>query len=385
MPHSQGVALLVISLAAALIPLAATRVGAPAMVLEILFGVFLGQVGFQGMEAGGWLPFLAHLGFLMLMFMAGLEIDFSVLRAGSPGCLSVYVAVFLLTVGLSYILARGIGYGLFLALVLSTTSLGLVVPALRDLGISKTELGQSILVTATLSDFLTLLCLTCLLLYHDLGAGLHLAKPLLVFAAFMAALWGIRSWAWWNPALALRLLGTSDPTELGVRAAMALLFVFVGVSELLKIESILGAFLGGCVLSAVFPNRGLLEEKLAGFSYGFLIPVFFIHVGIQCSPAAFLQPAVLLFTAELLFIAGAVKLIPSLLFTLRGLSLRESLMAGVLLSSRLSLIVAAAAIGVERGLLPAEHEPSIVCLALLSVMICPVAFKRMAKSRAGTS
>ncbi|MDH3349342.1 MAG: cation:proton antiporter, partial [Desulfobulbaceae bacterium] len=264
MQIGSGQALLVIASGATLLPLVARRIKVPPMVAEIIFGIALSALGFKNMMTGDWLPFLAHFGFLMLMFHAGLEIDFQALRRDKPTRLLICFAVFCLTVTMAYGIAKMLGHGLFLALVLSTTSLGLAVPVLRELNLGKTPFGQSVLLCATLADFLTLISLTAYILYSELGWSAQLFKPIPVFIFFGLALWAIRLMAWWNPHHARKLLGDSDPLELGVRAALALLFIFVGLSELVGMEPILGAFLGGCLLSMIFQHRGMVEEKLAG-------------------------------------------------------------------------------------------------------------------------
>ncbi len=376
----QGLPLLIIAIAGLLLPVVARRLYLPSMVVEILFGIFLVRIGFDSSLEGQWLPFLAHLGFLMLMFLAGLEIDFTALRQERLSRLLVYLAIFLGTLTIAYGASRLMGHGLFLALVLSTTSLALVLPILRELGISKSQFGQSALLCATLADFCTLLALTAFILYNDYGLSFRLVGPVPVFIMFAVALWGVRILSWWHPHTAQRILGGSDQSELGVRAAFALLFMFVGLSELVGLEPILGAFLGGCVLSAVFQNRGLLEEKMAGFAYGFLIPIFFIHVGMGFSLESFSDFSFLLLTAKLMLAAFLVKLIPALFLRFIGLSWRACLLEGILLSARLSLIVAATAIGTEKGLLSPELEPAILTIALVTASLVPILFRKLAVS-----
>ncbi|MEW6220407.1 MAG: cation:proton antiporter [Thermodesulfobacteriota bacterium] len=248
----------------------------------------------------------------------------------------------------------------------------------RRILVSRTALGQTVLVCATMADFCTLLGLTGLVLFQSHGWSWRLIGPLLVFLLFGLVLWAVRLRAWWFPHRARRLLGGSDPQELGVRAAFALLFVFVGLSELLGLEPILGAFMGGAILALVFESRGLLEEKLAGLSFGFLIPVFFIHVGIGFPLAALASPGYLALTGQLLAAAIVVKLLPSLLLRLHGLSWRQCTLAGILLSARLSLIIAAAGIGVDQGLLPPDLQPAIITLALATASASPILFRRLA-------
>ena len=372
---NQAESLLLVSLAAAILPSLSRLLRIPAPVMEIMFGVILGKSFLHLQFSGEWLQFLAYLGFLLLMFHAGMEIDFGMLLKQSIGQFSFQLFLFVVTFGLSFLSALYLGLGVFMALVLTTTSLGLVMPTLRDVGIQKTHLGQTLLVAASLADFLTLLGITFFILWHQHGVGWHFISPLPLLVGFGVVLWAARLWAWWNPEQAKRFLGGQDSHEIGVRLSLALLFLFVAVSELVHLEPVLGAFMGGCVLSFVFREKGELESKLSAIGFGFLIPVFFINVGIQFDLHNVLRPGQLPFTLKLLLLAALVKILPSLLLRFQRLSLKDGLMAGVLLTSRLSLIMAAAEIGVRQGLISPAVKDSIVLLALLTCLLGPTLFK----------
>ncbi len=372
---NQAWSLLLVSLAAALLPGLSRSLRLPAIVLEILFGVVLGESLLQIQFSGDWISFLAELGFLLLMFQAGMEIDFFALRRQSGRNILFHLALFGATLGLSVLSAFLLDRGLFVALILMTTSLGLVVPTLKETGISRTPHGQALLIAATIADFLTLFGITFFLLYHEYGLGWRFLGPVPLFLGFGFLLKLGRLWAWWHPEAAGRLLSDRDDQELGVRLSLALLFLFVALSELVHIEPVLGAFLGGAVLSVVFREKGYLEAKLSGIGYGFLIPIFFIHVGMQFDLGNVLSPERILFTLALFGFAVGVKLIPALLFLLLGTGLRKALNAGILLSSRLSLIIVAASIGLEAGFVSVEFKDAIVLLAVITCLSGPTGFK----------
>jgi len=382
----QEYALLLVSAAALLLPALSRSIGIPAVVAEILFGVILGKSVLHMEFAGNWLPFLAELGFLLLMFQAGMEIDFGTLRRQSRGQILFQFLFFFVTLGLSLLAALMLGSGPFMALVLSTTSLGLVMPTLKESGLSKTELGQSILIAATLADFLTLFGITFYILFIQYGISWRFVLPIPLFVGFGILLRLGRLWAWWHPSQAERVLGIQeDAQEIGVRLSMALLFLFVGLSELVHLEPVLGAFLGGSLLSYVFREKALLETKLSALGFGFLIPVFFIHVGMQFDLSNVLKPEPVLFTLTLLGFALVVKLAPAFLLVLRGRRLREVFQVGFLLSSRLSLIIAAAAIGVQNRLITEETKDAIVFLALITCFLGPTLFKLSLGRQSGQS
>ncbi len=372
---SEAFSLLLIMGAVALLPWVGRILRLPSPVIEILFGVVLGKSVLQLEMGGDWLPFLAHLGFLVLMFQAGMEINFAMLKRQSKGQLLFQVVFFGATMALAVIAALLVGRGVFVALVLTTTSLGLVMPVLKETGLNKSPLGQNILMSATLADFVTLFGITFFVLWERHGLSWRFVQPLPLFVGFAVLLWCVKLWAWWNPEKADSILRTQDPQQQGVRLSLALLFFFVALSELVRLEPVLGAFLGGCIISFVFRERNELEAKISALGFGFLIPLFFIHVGMQFDVANVLTTDRLMFTLWLFFLAIGVKLLPSLLFPLWRMPLRQGVLAGLLLSSRLSLIVAAASIGLQEGFITAEVKDSIVLLALLTCFVGPTSFK----------
>lgn len=377
MHTDQAISLMIISTAALLLPNIATRFRVPAVVAEILFGVLIGRSILNLPVSGEWVSILAEIGFLMLMFLAGAEIDFSMLGKRKPREFLFFGLIFSGTLLLSYIFSLLLGHGLFLALVLSTTSLGLVLPALRDRGLSQTLLGQNILISSVLADFLTFFGITFYVLYAKYGLTWRLVAPLPVFTIFGFLLFAMRLWVWWNPEKAKALVGKSGPSELGVRFSVALIFIFVALSELAGLEPVLGAFMGGCLLAFIFREKERLDEKLASLAYGFLIPFFFIRVGINFDLGNILSVKTLSFIALLVAAAFTVKIIPSLLLTAVRVPLRFALASGILLSSRLTLIIAAAAIGLREGFIDAALRDSIVFLALVTSIIAPTIFRHI--------
>ena len=377
-------ALVLVSLGAAFLPSLSVRLRLPSVVLEILFGVVIGKSLLNLQFGGEWLSFLAHLGFLILMFHAGMEINFKMLRSQPAGMFGIHATIFTLTVLLSMAAAALLGQGLYLGLVFSTTSLGLVVPTLKDTGASQLPLGQNALIAATLADFLTLFAITFFILLHEEGLGWEFLRPLPLFFGFGLLLKLIQFLAWWYPEKVGRLLVDRDSQELGVRFTLALLFLFVALSELAHLEPVLGAFLGGALLSIVFREKTQLELKLSGFGYGFLVPLFFIHVGMQFDVANVLSVQQLIFTAKLLGLAVLVKVLPCLLFVFAGLSFQNALNIGLLMTSRLSLIIVAATIGLEFGFITEAFKDAIILLAVITCLLGPSLFKSFFRTGAET-
>lgn len=375
--------MVLIGLGAFTLPLVAGRLKLPAVVLELVFGLLIGPV-FLIVEVGSgdaeFIGLLAELGLLLLMFLAGFEIDFERLERQGTGPLITGAGLFA-----AFLVAAWFGFGLldpesinervFLTLLMSAASLGIVIPALRATGRSGTRQGQLTIVTAIIAEFGSATAIVFFGVIVASGGGWRLLSVPVLFAAMAAFLAVLHRVAWWYPERFERLFARDDPDEMGIRATLALLFIFVGLSLALGVEPILGAFLAGALFAYVFRNIEELETHLSGFSYGFFIPVFFINVGIGFPLDQLSEPGVLGRALALIAIAIAMKLGPSLLLALRGMSIRESLGSGVLLAGQLSVIIALAEFGVELGVLDEGLEAGAILLVGVTAILSPIVFR----------
>ncbi len=368
--------LFAIAVFAFLIPILSDRIGVPAVVGEIICGIIIGRsvLGiFSGEEEG--IAFLASFGFIFLMFLVGMEIDFSQVEVHGAKLFVLGTLIFIITLAISMFLTHQMGYGFYMALVLSTSSVGLILPTIKEQGLLKSELGQTIIISAFVADFTTMLLLTVHTLYHEKGITWEMLLIALIFMLFFAVYYVGKLAIWHYPERLSKWFKSDHPSEIGVRASFALLLVFVVLAEVVGVEAILGAFLAGVMLSLLFRGGTVLEQKLYGIGYGFLIPIFFISVGMQFDLGALAKGGLYL-VPMLLLIAFAVKIVPSLLFLVRH-SLKDSISAGVLLSSRLSLIIAVAAVGMKLDLITTAMGSAIILLAIITSISCPTIFRKM--------
>jgi len=364
----------------------------PVVVGEIMAGILVGP------SVLGWvqnedptLSILAEIGFAFLMFLSGLEIDFSLLFAVSkPGVdkrkspILIASLSFLLTV----VLAAGIGFWLtgagfvkdpwMMTLILSTTSLGIVVPVLKEKKLSSSSLGQTILLSALLADFLTMFMITVYIAIRSTGLSLNI---LLIGILFVPVLFlyqfGQRHLR--RPIVRRLIEELADATsQIKVRGAFALMIAFVVLAELLGAELILGAFLGGVLASLLSePNDEKIRHKLDAIGFGFFVPLFFVYVGVRFDLQAFLHNREAWVLLPILLVAAfAIKIISALVFRF-AYSWKESLSSGMLLSARLSLIIAASAIGVRLGAISESTNAAIILIAALTAMFAPLGFNTL--------
>lgn len=373
--HESGT-LVVIGIAAFLLPPVAARIMVPAVVVEILFGVLAGPV-LGLVETSELLDQIGELGLLMLMFLAGFEIDFAALRRGGARPIVQALAVFSGTLGLSFLATRILDLGIFYGPVLATTSAALVLPSMRSAGITGQSIGQAILVAAVVADLVTLLIVAEITIWARDGWGIELIGGPALLVLVVLVLRVLKLVVWWHPQRASRVFEEDDPDEMGLRGALALLLVLVGVSAALGVEPILGAFLAGGVFALLFQPPTGLRRQLSGISWGFLIPVFFINVGLRFDVAALTDPDLLRRAGVIVVVALLVKFLPAMLYLFWGFSLRAASAAGFLLSARLSLVVAVATVGMELGLLTQQDRAIAVVIAAATSITCPVLFRSL--------
>ena len=375
MESFDAISLVVISLGAFLLPLVGSRLKIPSIVLEIAFGIVVGPV-LHLVEPSEFISGLAVLGFLLLMFLSGFEIELETFREKGLRTLALPILVYLSTVGISFLIITELEYPIFLALVLCTTSVDIVISVLRSDDTIKTDYGQMLFIIALLADILTLLAATVYASFINAG-GLSISNlnVILYFIVVIMLLRIIRRVAWWNPQLFSRMFDGNDPDELGIRSSIALMLILVGISVFFDIEAILGAFLAGTIFAFTFSNRGTLESSLKGFSYGFLIPIFFINIGLNYDISVFTETQFFVEVGYLFLIAVGVKFIPSLLLVFSKIKFRDMLAGGFLLSARFSLIIAMAEIGVHLDLISKELEQQIILLAVITATFSPILFR----------
>ncbi len=381
MDITQAITLLVISLGAFVVPLLSGRVGVPAAVGEIAFGILVGPYVMGVVVETEFFGFLAEFGFAFLMFLAGLEMDFANLERKGGRVLWLSLSVASLTIGFAFLAALRMGWSPFWGIVLGATSIGLVLVTLRESGAARSDFGQTVILVGSIGEFLTIIIATLYNIVFRFGFGLafvgEVIRLVAVFALAYLVLRTLRLLVWWFPSHFARMIDIEDPSEVGVRAGLALMIAFVAVSELLGMEAILGAFLAGVLFSFVFREKGILETKLAGVGHGFFIPVFFIYVGVSFNMGALGNREIYPLMGQILILSLLAKAGASVVLAVMRFGPRQIAGASLLLATPLTLLVAIAALGLELGALNDLESASVILVAVLSSLLFPTAFRRL--------
>ncbi len=378
-----------IAVAAPMVVAAVRWLKFPGVVLEIVAGIVVGPSVLGWVHVDPPIEILALVGLAFLLFLAGLEID--LMRLKGP-LLRLSLAGF----GVTLVLGALTGYAFhaagwvrspfFLAVALAATSLGLVVPVLKDAGQASSPLGLLTIVGATVADFGAVILLS-LFFSESQGGTASKLITLGAFAMVVAAVGFTLVRAGRSVRLDSVLTRLQDTTaEIRVRIAMAILIGFVALAARVGLETILGAFIAGAVLNLVdreTMSHPHFRTKLDAIGYGFLIPVFFVASGLRfnldaltASPSAFAR--VPLFLLALLIVRG----VPAALYA-RTLGRRGAVVAGLLQATSLPFIVTATSIGVATGAIAAVTAAALVAAGLLSVVLFPLVALAIARGGQG--
>jgi Kef-type K+ transport system membrane component KefB len=373
--------LLVLAVAAFAAPLLARAIPrrlVPPVVLEVLAGIAIGPQGLGLVHPTGGVYILYLLGFGFLLFLAGQEVEVERFRGpafrltGASYAISLVIAVpVALILGQ---IARGADVRL-LALALTASSLGVVVPVLRDADEITTDFGQLSIMAGSVGEFAALLLLTVLFSADPEPTWVQVAYvAALGVAAVIGAIALRRMWrsAWLRRAL----LATDQSTsQLRVRGAFVILLAFAALAHGFGVDALLGAFVGGVVLNVADnddrPTQERYQGKLRAIGYGFLVPVFFIVTGVQFDlRSLFASPSALALMPAILVGILIARAAPALLYR-RKLGTRPAVAAGLLQATTLTFPVVVAEVGRSLGLLTPASSAALVGAALLSVLIFP--------------
>ncbi len=350
----------------------------PSVVLEIIAGIVIGPSVLGIVHVDEAISVVALLGLAFLLFLAGLEIEFDKLRGQ---VLRLTLMGFAISFAIAVVVALGLKASglietpLLIAIILCATSLGVLIPVLKDAGEISSTFGQLIVAAGTIADFGAVILLSIFFSGEGgVGSTLLLIGSLVLLAVvvFIAVKSAERS-----SLLRQDLVRLQDTTaQIRVRGAMVLLVGFAAIADSLGLESILGAFMAGAILSLLDKDEAMthpeFRRKLEAIGFGLFIPVFFVTSGVNYDLNALTSSAsnvlmVPIFLAALMAARG----LPALLYR-RVLDARQTLIAGLMQATSLPFIVAAVAIGEDLDLIDAAEGAALVGAGLLSVLLFPL-------------
>ncbi|HEY1345848.1 MAG TPA: cation:proton antiporter [Streptosporangiaceae bacterium] len=377
---------LIIAAVAVLVPLVlglVPRLPVPEAVLEVIAGIVVGPAVLGWVRVDAPVQVLSDLGLGMLLFLAGLEIDIERLRGPLARlAVSAFAVSVVLALGCAYAfrLAGEAVHPLLLAIILMSTSAGLLLPLLKDAGEESTGFGQLVMTAAALAEIVPIMLLSLFFSATSATPGAQ-AVSLAIFAVLLVLSGTALNWVRrLEPAGRLLNRLSDSSAQLRVRASLTLALAFGVLAYRFGFASILGAFAAGLLVRIVDLARHSphpqFRVKMEGIGFGFLVPIFFISTGVEFPLKALLtNPAALaavpVFLAALLLVRG----LPALLYV-RFAGRRRAAAAGLLQATTLTFVIVAAQAGLAAEKITPTAAASLLAAGLLSAAVFPAVARR---------
>ena len=372
---SDNVVLIItISLIIIFSPFFAKLLKLPTTPIEIILGSILGYIGFLHEEH--LFGIVAELGFLYLMFIAGTEINLKkVLK--TPKTLMkrvIFYLIFLYMCSISFSLYFELGK-IFMVL-LPLISVGLVAALAKEYG--KTPWLEISMTAGGIGEVVSIGFLTLTSAALSSGFGLNLLKTifaLMLFLVFMLLLFrAIQLLFWWFPKVSLLLMPHEDNKEQDIRLSMGIFFLLVGAMLYLELELAFGAFLAGIFIPTFFEHKHELPEKLASYGFGFLIPIFFIHIGSSFDLNALSMDGLIYKAFLIAMVMIVMRVVASLVF-IKTLGVIDSILMGLSHSMPLTLLIAMATLAFSANSIDTLHYYAFILAALIQVISVMITIK----------
>ena len=357
----------------------------PTAPIEILLGSFIALLGIVDIEnASFWL--IAHVGFLYLMFLAGLEVNLrNILKMPR---LYVVQSIYFLVILWALAVIFGMLFNLnpVLIIILPLISIGILATLSKEYGKEARWIKMAFLV-GTIGEVLSIIALTIFEAYATVDTLDEVLSKIGLLLIFLGAIWGLyivfRTIFWWYPELKTILMPSSktiDGKYQDLRLAIGIFFIMISIMLKLHLEVAFGAFIAGVFIATFFHHKKELEEKMASFGFGFLVPIFFIYIGASFDLRQVLSSEVWGTTIMLLMAMFTLRLIAA--FSLSFIvSKREALMIGFALAMPLTLMIAVATIAYENNRVGLTDYYAVILASLLEVIVSMIVIKFLVKEQ----
>ncbi|MFK5976682.1 MAG: cation:proton antiporter [Sulfurovum sp.] len=383
MPHnaidSNITLILTLSLLIWISPYISKFLRLPIPSVEIILGSVVAYFGLIGHSQ--YFSLIAEVGFLYLMFLAGMEVDLKQL-INSPKSVIQKSVIFLFFIG-AFAGIFGFIFELNAVVIISMPliSIGLLATLSKVYGKEEPWI-QLAFIAGVLGEILSITTLTVFDAAITTGFNINLLIKIGYLALFISVIYilykTLQLMFWWFPEIKQTLIPKIDTSSQDIRLSMALFFILIAVMLFLNLEVALGAFIAGIAISAFFHHEKQLEDKMSSLGFGFLVPLFFIHVGASFDIKALLLDGVVsgaLLITVLMILSRVFSAI--VLKTISGS--RDALLVALSLSMPLTLLVAVATIGYETKLIDLLTYYQLILASIFEILIAMTLIKILQK------
>ncbi len=355
-------------------PLISKLTRIPTIPIEIILGSTIISLGL--IEENHIFTIVAELGFLYLMFLAGLEVDLKKLFKVSPHILKKGLLYTFLLYFISSIFCFYFELSIIFVVILPLISIGLLAALKKEYG-EQPWINLAITV-GLIGEIVSIVVLTIVSARLELGLGSEfyqaLLELLIVFISIGVLYKLFHNLMWWYPEIKTYLMPKYDTQEQDIRVSMSIFFLMIALMLFLHLEVALGAFVAGVFIATFFAHNKELPHKLEHFGFGWLVPIFFIWVGTSFKLTALMQPDLINYAFLLTFSMIGLRIISSTLF-IKELGVKGSILVALSHSMPLTLIVAVATLALHSHSITHFYYYMFILSAILEVIISMLVIK----------
>lgn len=381
MIHTEITLILTLSLLIWGSPFVAKFLRLPMPPVEIILGSIVAYLGLVGHNQ--YFDLIAEVGFLYLMFLAGMEVDLKQITRSPKNVIQRSMLFLLLMVFFSMVFGFIFDLNAIVIISMPLISIGLLASLSKVYGKEQPWIRLAF-IAGVLGEIVSIAALTVFDAAITTGSSLELILKIGYLVLFIFVIYILYRMLnllfWWFPEFKNTLMPKIDTSAQDIRLSMALFFILIAVMLSLDLELALGAFIAGIAISAFFHHEKELEEKMSSLGFGFLVPLFFIHVGasfdLEALPLEGVVSGALLIT---------VLMIVSRLFAaivLKGISgTSGAVLIALSLSMPLTLLVAVATIGYNTKLLDLLTYYQLILASIFEILISMTIIKILQAKR----
>ncbi|AGR76891.1 cation:proton antiporter [Aliarcobacter butzleri] len=363
-------------------PIISKMIKTPVVVIEITLGLLCGYLGL--IYSDETLKLVAKFGFVYLMFLAGLEINFKLVKIIKATLAVNVILYFILLYTISGLVCWLFGLGLTYFVALPIFSLGMIMMLLKEYGKEQPWLNLALSI-GVVGEIISILALTLFSGWTEYGFTSNFFYSILTIALVIVAIILLLRVSyvlfWWFPEIRNFIIpeNQDDKHDQDIRFSLSLLLIFVSIMLILKIDVVLGAFTTGLFFKMFFNQKHELLEKIESFGYGFFAPIFFIYTGSTVK----LDMVTLDILHHAIFIMCAIitiRLISSYLVFYNYLKFKQTMLFALSDSMPLTFMVAIAMLSYNYGLISQNEYFSFIIASMLDGLFLMVLIRKLYKT-----
>lgn len=363
-------------------PIISKMIKTPVVVVEIILGLLCGYLGL--IYSDETLKLVAKFGFVYLMFLAGLEINFKLVKIIKATLAVNVILYFILLYTISGLVCWLFGLGLTYFVALPIFSLGMIMMLLKEYGKEQPWLNLALSI-GVVGEIISILALTLFSGWTEYGFTSNFFYSILTIALVIVAIILLLRVSyvlfWWFPEIRNFIIpeNQDDKHDQDIRFSLSLLLIFVSIMLILKIDVVLGAFATGIFFKMFFNQKHELLEKIESFGYGFFAPIFFIYTGstvkLDMVTLEILHHAIFIMCAII-----AIRLISSYLVFYNYLKFKQTALFALSDSMPLTFMVAIAMLSYNYGLISQNEYFSFIIASMLDGLFLMVLIRKLYKT-----